>query len=100
MELETYCDNLAAELSGWQAKFDGVVRKFDEASCGDKAKLVPHVNQLHIVKEELDDRIRRLKTECPTNWEADRIELEGNFTGFKTKWEDVWQNVSPGDIGG
>ncbi len=100
MELDTYCDNLATELAGWQAKFDGIVKKFDDASCSDKANLVPHVNQLHILKEELEDRIRSLKTECPTNWEAERIELEGKFSGFKTKWEDVWQNVSPGDIGG
>jgi predicted nuclease with TOPRIM domain len=100
MEIETYCENLAAELGNWQAKFDGVVRKFDDASCGEKAKLVPQVNDLHMLKEELEERIKRLKTECPTNWEAEKIELEGKFSGFKTRWEDVWQNVSPGDIGG
>jgi predicted nuclease with TOPRIM domain len=100
MEIETYCENLAAELGNWQAKFDGIVRKFDDASCGEKAKLVPQVNDLHMLKEELEERIRRLKTECPTNWEAEKIELEGKFSGFKTRWEDVWQNVSPGDIGG
>ncbi len=44
MELETYCDNLAAELTGWQAKFDGVVRRFDEASCDDKARLMSRMS--------------------------------------------------------
>ncbi len=97
MELQTYCDNLVAELDGWQAKFEGIVGKFDEASCGDKAKLVPQVNELHMLKEELEERIKRLKTECPTDWEAERFELEGKFSGIKTGWEDVLSNISPRD---
>jgi predicted nuclease with TOPRIM domain len=97
MELETYCDNLAAELGGWQAKFEGIVEKFDAASCGDKAKLVPQVNDLHMLKEELEERIKRLKAECPIDGEAERIELEGKFSGIKTRWEDVLSNISPRD---
>jgi len=61
------------------------------------AELVPQVNDLHMPKEELEERIKRLKTECPTDWEAERIELEGKFSGFKTSWEDVLSNISPRD---
>ena len=100
MELETYCDNLGAELAGWRAKLHGVVSKFDKASCGDKSKVVPNIHDLHMILEEFDDRIRRLRSACPTNWEPDKIEFEGKFSGLKTKWEDIWHNVSPGDFGG
>ena len=100
MELEIYCDNLAAELGGWRAKFDGVVRKFDKTSSADKSEVVPLVNDLHMILEEFEDRIRRLKSTCPTNWEPDKIEFEGKFSGLKTRWEEVWHNVSPGDFGG
>jgi len=60
-------------------------------------ELVPQVNDLRMLKEELEERIKRLKTECPTDWEAERIELEGKFSGFKTSWEDVLSNISPRD---
>ena len=100
MELNTYCDNLAGELAGWQDKLDSVVKRFDDASCGDKDKLVTQVNDLHILREELEDRIRRLRTECSTNWEAARMELEGRFSGFRARTEEVWHNVSPADFGG
>jgi hypothetical protein len=64
MESETYCDNVAAELAGWRTKLGGILKKFDEASCCDKAKLVSQLNDLHMIKAELDGRIERLETEC------------------------------------
>jgi len=50
-----------------------------------------------MLREELEERIKRLKAECPTDWEAERIELEGKFSGIKTGWEDVLSNISPRD---
>ena len=50
--------------------------------------------------EELDDRIDRLKRECPIEWQPAKIELESKVSRLKTKWEKVWQNISPGDFGG
>ena len=100
MDLKSYCDNLNIELTGWKAKVSDVVRKLDKVSTGDKEKVVPMVNELHMVVEELSDRISRLEKECPTQWAPDKIELEGKFSQLKTKWEGVWQNVSPADFGG
>jgi hypothetical protein len=60
-------------------------------------ELVPQVNELHRLREELEARIKSLKAECPTDWEAERIELEGKFFGNKTGWEDVLSNISPRD---
>jgi predicted nuclease with TOPRIM domain len=100
MDVKSYCDSLVVELTGWKAKVYDVVRKLDKMSSGDKEKVVSQVRELHVFIEELDDRIEKLKRECPIEWQPEKIELEGKFTGLKTKWESVWQNVSPGDIGG
>jgi predicted nuclease with TOPRIM domain len=100
MDVKSYCDSLNIELAGWKAKVYDVVRKLDKVSSGDKQKVVPMVNELHMVIEELTDRIDKLKKECPTHWAPERIELDGKFSQLKTKWEDVWQNVSPADFGG
>jgi len=100
MDVQSYCNSLNIELTGWKAKVDDVVRKLDKVSSGDKEKVVLMVNELHMVTEELTDRIERLQKECPSEWEPEKIELAGKFSQLKTKWEEVWQNVSPADFGG
>jgi len=88
------------ELSGWKAKIYDVVRRMDKISSGDKEKVSPQINDLHIFIEELEDRINRLRTECPTDWKPDQIEIESKINKMQTTLNDVWENVSPGDIGG
>lgn len=100
MDTQAYCDNLVEELTGWKGKMYDVVRKLDKVSTGDKQKVVPMVNELHMILEELDDRVERLKRECPTEWEPEKIEIENKFHTLGEKWQEVWHNVSPADIGG
>jgi hypothetical protein len=100
MELNNYCDNMAAELSGWRARVHDVVGKLDSAPTGDKVNVISRVNDLHMIMEELDDRISHFKTECPVGEETDKTEIEKAFGHLKRKWEHLWEKVSPGDIGG
>lgn len=100
MEFENYCDNLARELKGWRAKFDDVVRKFDKVSTGDKSNVYPHVNELHMILEEFEDRIRQVQSSCAVGREPEKFEFDEKFSGFRPIYRDIWQNVSPGDIGG
>lgn len=93
MDVKSYCDNLAIELTGWKAKVYDIVRKLDKMPSGDKEKVVPEVNELHMIIEELDDRVDRLKAECPVQWEPDRLELERRTTQLKNIWWKVAQSV-------
>ena len=100
MELDSYCQNVGAELTGWKSRISQVVNKLDRLPTRDKSKVVAQINELHMIVEELHDRIHRLEGQCSTQWEPDKFELEGNFKAFYPRWEDVWPNVSPGDVGG
>jgi hypothetical protein len=51
---------LSGELSGWKLKVADIVRRLDKMDSGDKEKVVPQVNELHGLIEEMDDRIARL----------------------------------------
>jgi hypothetical protein len=99
-EVQSYCDNVVTELSVWKARIYDVVRKVDKLSSGDKAKVGDQVNDLHIFVEELENRIDRLRRECPTDWKADEIEMEAKFGHLKGLFNDINANISPGDIGG
>lgn len=99
-DVHSYCDNVVAELGVWKARIYDVVRRFDKLSSVEKAKLGDKVNDLHIYVEDLESRIGRLRTECPTEWKADQIEMENKFEHLKGKLNDLHANYSPGDIGG
>jgi hypothetical protein len=100
MDVKTYCDGALIELGGWKAKVYDVVRKLDKMASADKDKVVPLVNDLHIIIEEMGDRLEKLRRECPTQWAPDRTELETKVAHLKKKWEDVWRTISPADFGG
>jgi hypothetical protein len=100
MDTYTYCDNLASELAGWRSRFGMAVSKLDRNAAGSTCKGVSQVNDLQMVIEELDDRIDRLKTQCPTEWEPGRAGFAREYSQMETSWKAAWENVSPGDIGG
>jgi len=100
MDVKSYCENLSAELGGWKQKVGQITERLDRMPSGDKEKVVPQVNELHGLIEEMDDRIGRLKKECPTQWEPDKIELDTKLDRVKNHYEEVWQNVSGADVGG
>jgi hypothetical protein len=50
--------------------------------------------------DEIDDRIARLKRECPTEWSPDKIELDSKISRINNIYEEVWPNVSGADVGG
>jgi hypothetical protein len=61
------------------------------------SELAPQVNESHRLREELEERIKRLKAECRTDWDTERIELGGKFSGINARWEYVLSNISPRD---
>ena len=93
MKLKDYCSTLSAELTGWKAKVYDILRRLDKVSSGDKAKVFDQVKDIHILLEELDDRIERLTRECPTEWSPDKIEIEQKLIKLKNKWEHLWSEM-------
>jgi hypothetical protein len=100
MELQDYCRNVQIELTGWKAKVYDVMRRLDRADTGDKGKVVSQVNDLHIIVEELSDRISQLERECPTEWQPAREEIQNKLHALGFKWEEAWKDAVGGDIGG
>ncbi len=100
MELQDYCRNVQIELAGWKAKVYEVMRKLDKMSSGDKENILGQVNDLHIIVEELDDRISQLEKECPTEWHPAREEIQNKLQALGYKWEEAWEHAVGGNVGG
>ena len=100
MDVTSYCENLSMELGGWKKKVEDIVGRIDKLSSGDKGKVLDQVNDLHALIEELEDRISRLKDECPTEWSPEKIELDTKLTKISNICEECWADVSGADVGG
>ena len=97
METKEYCDNVVLELGGWKTKVDDVLSKFDHASTGYKERVVGEVNGLHIIAEELDDRLRSLCNACMTTWDPP---VEDHDIVWPAQSDKTWASIAESDFGG
>ncbi|MFC1833502.1 hypothetical protein ACFL2Q_02040 [Thermodesulfobacteriota bacterium] len=93
MHVRDYCDNVSAELMGWKVKMYDVMRKLEKVSSGDKDKVKPYLNDIHMILESLDDRIAKLRTECPTEWDPQKKEVDEVLGKIQVRWDDAAGNL-------
>jgi hypothetical protein len=90
MDAKFYCDSVGIELIGWKAKLCDVIRNASETTSSKKHKIDPMVRELNALIDDLDQQIERLARECPSEWSADKTQIEGKLSRMKSKWKDVW----------
>jgi hypothetical protein len=95
MENTTCCEKLVTELDLWKGKADYIARELDNIACQDNGKMFRKTMDLHMLVEELEDRIDTLKSNCPEGWEPDEIGvimLRIHTTG---NWGKDWEYCGP-----
>ena len=98
MEIQDYCRSLHIELTGWKAKVYDLMQRLDRVYTGDKGKVASRVNGLHIIVEELSNRILQLETECPTDWQPVRVEIQNKLQTLSYEWEDAWNGFAGDEV--
>ena len=93
------------ELAAWKAIVYDVVRKMDKLPGGVKDKFLPNIEDLHILVEDLDQRIEDIRANCTPETGIDDIKTEKekftyNLSELRVKAEDAMKIVSAGDFGG
>ena len=100
MEIKDYCRNMDIELTMWKAKLYDVISKMDRLPTGDKQRVYEQVNGLHMVMADLDERIEKLRTECPTSWNPEKEAISSKFSMLNSKYNDAAGVLFDYDIGG
>ncbi len=98
METKEYCDNVTLELAEWKSKLDGVIGKLDKRSTGEKEGVYYDVNGLHIVADELNDRIEGMRVACMMNWAP--FKGDDHEVTWPEQSARTWDFISQSDIGG
>ena len=61
--LDYFCE-MDRELSSWRNRLHEVSEKFDHEPSINKYKVQPHIEDIHMMETELDDRLSELRREC------------------------------------
>ena len=103
MEVKDFCKGMETEMMAWKAKLYDVMRKVDKLGSAEKEKALPNIEDLHMLLEEMTDRVETLKTECPSDWSPDKKELEEGGVDMRSKYEETMEYIgkaSPVSIAG
>ncbi len=100
MEINDYCKNVNMELTVWKAKLYDVISKIERLPTSDKQRMYEEVNGLHIIMAELDERIEKLRTECPIEWKPAQEEIKVKLSSLSNKYNDTAGVLFDYDIGG
>lgn len=100
MDVMDYCKNMEIELTGWKAKLFDAMNKIDKLPTGSKEKMFPQIEELKMIVSDLEDRVTKLKTECPSEWSPVQKEVDDKVDTLRGKYGEVLKVMSLGDMGG
>ena len=94
MDVQDYCKSIETELTAWKAKLYDVMRKVDSLGSAEKEKVLSNIEDLHMLLEEMSDRVETLKTECPLDWSPIKNEIEGGSVNMRGKYKETMEYIS------
>ncbi len=98
-----FCSDLRSELSAWRDTVDEVLKRFENIRGPKKAKILGNIEDLHMVVEELNERIEQLKETCSINGFEDIATERENYRQANPSVRDIDQAmaaISAGTFGG
>jgi len=93
MDVQDYCKSMETEMTAWKAKLYDVMRKVDKLGTSQRDKVLPNIEDLHMLLEEMTDRVSKLKTECPSEWSPVKDEIEGGTIDMRGKYEETMEYI-------
>jgi len=105
MKARNCCKTMEAELTAWKANVYDIVRHMEELPGGEKEKILPNIEDMHILIAETDDRIEQIRENCTpetgiADIRTDREEFDKSLTKLRVTAEEAMQGLGAGDFGG
>jgi len=100
MEVKDYCKNVDMELTLWKAKLYDVLVKIEKLPTGRKERVYEEVNGLNIIMAELEERIDKLRSECPISWKPEHETINKKLTSLSEKYHFATEEYFDYDFGG
>jgi len=93
MDVQDYCKSMETEMTAWKAKLYDVMRKIDKLGTAEKEKVLPNVEDLHMLLEDMSDRVQKLRTECPAEWSPEKNDIDQGSINMRGKFEETMEYI-------
>ena len=100
MASRDYCANVAEELERWSERLHSLSDEIDRIPSIDKYRMLPQIEQLHILMTELDDRLCDLVDSCPTVTTGRDLEGRGGLATVGKRTGPVGNEKFDYEVGG
>ena len=105
MKARNCCKTMEAELTAWKANVYDIARKMEELPSGEREKILPNIEDLHMLIAEMDDRIEQIRDNCTPETgiddiRTDREEFDKHLTTLRVKADEAMKGLGAGNFGG
>ena len=105
MKARNCCKTMQAELTAWKANVYDIVRKMEEMPGGEREKILPNIEDLHILISEMDARIDSINDNCTPETGIDDIKTERedfdqHLATLRVKTDEAMRELGAGNFGG
>ncbi|MCG6908569.1 MAG: hypothetical protein LJE94_00430 [Deltaproteobacteria bacterium] len=105
MKARNCCRTMEMELTGWKAIVYDIARKMERLPGGEKEKILPNIEDLHMLVEEMDSRIDQIRENCTPDTGMDDIVAERKafdaaISTLRVNAEEAMKGLGGGDFGG
>jgi hypothetical protein len=105
MKARNCCKTMEMELTGWKAIVYGITRKMEALPGGEKEKIRPNIEDLHILIAEMDDRIDQIRENCTPEMgmadiQAEREAFNAAISSLRVTTDEAMRGLGGGNFGG
>ena len=105
MKARNCCKTMEMELTGWKAIVYDITRKMEELPGREKARILPNIEDLHMLITEMDDRIEHIRNTCTPETGIDDIRTEREafnkaVSTLRVSTEEAMIGLGGGNFGG
>jgi len=105
MKARNCCKTMEMELTSWKAIIYDITRKMESLPGGEKTKILPNIEDLHMLITELDDRIDQIREKCSPDTCMEDIQTERDaynksLATLRVTAEEAMRGLGAGDFGG
>ncbi len=105
MKARNCCKTMEMELTAWKAIVYDIVRKMESLPGGEKEKILPNIEDLHIMISEMDSRIEEVREKCTPEVGIDDIaterqDFDQHLAKLRVTADEAMHLLAAGDFGG
>ena len=105
MKAKNCCKTMEAELTAWKANVYDIVRNIERLPGGEKEKILPNIEDLHMLIADMDDRIEQIRDNCTPETGIDDIRtdkelFDKSLTTLRMSANEAMRGLGGGNFGG